>query len=145
MAFGHRKVEEKEKTKILLEEKIENLVCLGFDTFYFGGFGEFDEMYYQVVSKVKNRHKNIRRVFVCPNERWLRRKIRPKWLKEEDYEDLVYLPLDYEYWYTSIYYRNLEMIKEADIILFYVRKTDNSGAFKALQAAKKLKKRIILL
>ena len=35
------------------------------------------------------------------------------------------------------------MIKKSDFIMFYVEKTENSGAFKAMQFARKIKKNYI--
>ena len=70
---------------------------------------------------------------------------RPKWLKTEDYEEFVYLDLQFEWWYQRIYYRNCAMIDRSDIVLFYVEERENSGAYKAYKYAKLKKKETINL
>ncbi len=55
-------------------------------------------------------------------------------------EEFTYLPLDYNYWYTRIYYRNCEMIDRSDCVIFYAEQKKESGAYKALRYAQKKKK-----
>ncbi len=141
--FGHRKIE----TDINLQELknvLKNLISeRNVDTFYFGGFSEFDDLCHSVISQLKNEFPHIKRVFCLSDERHLRITKRPKWLKDEDYEDFIYLPLSFDWWYQRIYYRNCAMIDDSDFVLFYVTEKENSGAYKAYKYAKSKKKNII--
>ncbi|MBQ7348758.1 MAG: hypothetical protein IJW47_02060, partial [Clostridia bacterium] len=105
------------------------------DTFLFGGFGDFDAICHKTVTQLKNKHPYIKRVYCLTDQRFLNKNKRPKYLKDEDYEDFIYLPLDFDFWYTRIYYRNCEMIKKSNYVIFYVEERKNSGAFKALKFA----------
>lgn len=142
--FGHRyidistELENKVKSTILKLITIKNI-----NTFYFGGFGEFDKLCWETTTEIKQSYPFIKRVYCLEDERYLRSNKRPKYLKTEDYEEFIYLSLSYDYWYTRIYYRNCEMIKHSDYTVFYVYNTENSGAYKALQYAVKNKKNII--
>ncbi|MBQ8342879.1 MAG: hypothetical protein IJY21_02105 [Clostridia bacterium] len=138
--FGHREIAEKEKISKKVEEIVKALIERGVKTFLFGGFGEFDALCHKVVSAVKEKNPTIKRVFCLTDERHLNKYKRSKFLREEDYEEFIYLSLSFDYWYTRIYYRNCEMIKQSDFIVFYATKRENSGAYKALQYAIKQKK-----
>lgn len=142
--FGHRKVEEDIDERI--KEKVEDLiVSQGVEIFLFGGFGEFDELCHKIVSTLKLKYPQIKRCFCLIDERHLQKAKRPKYLLDEDYEEFLYLPLEYDYWYTRIYYRNCEMIDKSDYIVFYAMEKKESGAYKALTYARKKKKQWINL
>ena len=139
--FGHRKIEKTEKLKRQLATKIKGLTeNENYNVFYFGGFGEFDELCYEIVSELRIQHRQIKRIFCLSDERYLCLDKRPEWLKRQEYEEYVYLNLDFDYWYTRIYYRNCEMIKNSDFIIFYVDENKDGGAKKALNFARKIKK-----
>lgn len=143
--FGHRDITVSEELKIKLNVEILRLLKIGFDCFYFGGFGIFDHLCWQLVTELKIDFPNIRRVYCLSDPRHTCLSKRPKWLKDEDYEEFVYLDLDYDYWYTRIYYRNCEMINQSDFVIFYALDQENSGAYKAYKYAKKIKKHHINL
>lgn len=111
--------------------------------FYFGGLGQFDDLCYQTISELKIKYPHIRRIFCVSDPRWVRWDKRPQWLKNEVYEEVVYLDLKYDYWYTRIYYRNCEIINQSDIVVFYVKTKEKSGAYKALYYAKSKKKKFV--
>lgn len=141
--FGHSKIELSEELKIDLEKLIKRLVLeekVRF--FYFGGFGEFDDLCYEIVSKLKEKYNDIKRVFVLHDIRHKRADKRPKWISEQRYEDIIYFELKFNYWYTKIYYRNCAIIENSDYVVFYVNNFLNSGAGKAFSYAKKIKKAI---
>ena len=139
--FGHREIKGQENLRERLLVLVEELIReKEFGVFLFGGFGEFDELCHTVVSKLKEKYPTIKRVFCLNDERHLRKEKRPKYLRDEDYEEFTYLPLDYNYWYTRIYYRNCEMIDRSDYAIFYAEQKKESGAYKALQYAQKKKK-----
>ena len=139
--FGHRDIEITQDLINKLKSIIEDLIVnKEYKTFYFGGFGNFDDLCYKVVSELKIKHPFIKRVFCLYDPRHTRVSKRPKWITKEEYEDYIYLDLEFDYWYQRIYFRNIEMINQSDFIVFYINKTENSGAYKALQYAKKKKK-----
>ncbi len=143
--FGHREIVIDSKLKQQIKETIillilkEN-VCI----FYFGGFGDFDECCWEIVTELKKTYSHIKRVYCLEKEDWQYRKNkRPKRLADDRYEDFIYLPLTFDYWYTAIYYRNCAMIEYSDFVVFYAEEKENSGAYKAYKYAVKKKKKII--
>ncbi len=145
--FGHNEIEITNELKIRLKNAFIDLITnKNVSIFYFGGFGQFDELCWQIITKLKQIFPHIKRIYVCENETYVNRpRKRPKWLKNEDYEEIIYFSLRFNYWYTLIYYRNLEIIDHSDYCLFYIRNTKNSGAYKAYKYAKQNKKNIITL
>lgn len=143
--FGHREICVTETLRCKLLYEIEKLINNGFDTFYFGGYGDFDNLCWELTTELKVRYANIKRVFCFSDCRYLKKEKRPKWLSEKNYEDFIYLSLDCEWWYKRIYFRNCEMIKRSDFIIFYVNRKENSGSYKSLQFARKQKKDYINL
>lgn len=144
--FGHRKIDKTIELENKLKDIIEDLIVnKQVGIFYFGGFGDFDDLCWQIVSEAKKIHSEIKRIYCLSDPRHLRASKRSKWLKDEDYEEFVYLDLNFDWWYQRIYYRNCEMINQSDYIIFYVRNTENSGAYKALQYAKRKKVDFILV
>ena len=146
--FGHREIEVTYELKVSLRDIFIDLITSKKVTiFYFGGFGQFDELCWQVITELKqNLFPHIKRIYVCENETYVNRPSkRPKWLKNEDYEEIIYFSLTFNYWYTSIYYRNIAIIAHSDYNIFYIRNKHNSGAYKAYQYAKQNKKNIILI
>ena len=144
--FGHSKLNEKDNLEKMLFNEIERLIVeKGFNLFYFGGFGEFDALCYQVVSQLKSKYTHIKRVFCLIDEKQKNFSKRPKWLQKEVYEDFVYFHLSFDYWYTRIYFRNCQIINASDMVIFYVVNKERSGAHKALVHAINNKKDYINL
>ena len=142
--FGHSKIEITENLKERLTLTFENLIAKeNVKYFHFGGFGEFDDLCHSIITELKNEYPEIYRIFCLSDPRHQRLSKRPKWLKDEDYEEITYLDLNFDYWYTRIYYRNCEIIDRSDFVVFYVNHTEKSGAYKTLQHAIKKKKQII--
>lgn len=142
--FGHREIEITEDLVLKLTVFIEKLIVnKNFGIFYFGGFGMFDDLCYKIVSQLKQKYPYVKRIFCLSDPRHQRVSKRPNWLKNEEYEEYVYLELKYDYWYTRIYFRNCEMINRSDFVIFYAKENEDSGAYKALQHAIKNKKDFI--
>ncbi len=142
--FGHREIKQ---TKELIEAtraEIVKAINAGCRTFYFGGYGEFDLLCYQIVTKLKeeNASLGIERIYCVPQERYLRKKSR--YFDPEDYEEVIYLTPSFEGWYKSIYFRNCAMIDESTFVIFYAEAREDSGAYKALKYAQKKKDKIIV-
>lgn len=144
--FGHRNivVTEKLKTELtrIITLKIEKE---NFCNFYFGGFGDFDDLCYKIVSGLKQKYKDIRRIFCLYDNRHVSFRKRPTWLKNEEYEDYVYLEPSFSGWYKRIYFRNIEMVNISDFIIFYVENSDNSASYKILKYAKSKNKNFLNL
>lgn len=142
--FGHTKIDITDKLVNDLKILIKKLITEdNFQIFYFGGFSNFDELCWQIVSEIKQEFPLIKRIFCLSNPQHLRPSKRPKFLKENDYEEFVYLDLDFDWWYKRIYFRNIEIINKSDFVVFFVSNVENSGAYKAMQHAKKIKKPFI--
>ena len=144
--FGHLKIDITEELEKNTEKLFESLVVNeNVGNFFFGGFGLFDDLCWQVVTKLKQKYPHIKRIFCLHDPRLQRIDKRIKYFNEEDYEEFIYLDLSFDYWYTRIYYRNCEMINQSDFVVFYIRNTNNSGAYKAYKYAVKQKKQIFEL
>lgn len=143
--FGHREIIVTKELKQKLRDIIENLITKeNFVIFFFGGFGEFDNLCHEIVTKLKNKYSFVKRIYVCEDYNFVDRPHkRPKWLTKKDYEEFIYLDMRYTGFYQKIYFRNIEMIEQSDFILFYVNNTENSNAYKTMQYAKRKKKTFI--
>ena len=144
--FGHRTIKSTETLSEIITAEIVKALEFGCRTFYFGGYGDFDKLCYQIVSKIKrtNPTLNIERVYCVAQESFLHKKVR--YFERTDYEKVIYLTPAFEGWYKSIYFRNCAMIDNSEVIIFYAEKRENSGAYKAFMYAKKKKgKRIVNL
>lgn len=130
------------KLRTLFEDLILNQ---DFGIFYFGGFGAFDDICYKIVSELKLKYTHIKRIFCLSDPKHETFSKRPKWLQQEKYEEYIYLPLKFDYWYTRIYYRNSAMIDKSNFVLFYAENRKSSGAYKAYKYAVKCKKPLINL
>ena len=75
--FGHRKVDNSEELIDRLTLTIRKVLDEGVRTFYFGGFGEFDDLCWRVVTELKKEYIDIIRVFCLSDERHLRVSKRP--------------------------------------------------------------------
>jgi len=143
--FGHRDVnvtpELEQKTTVEIEKVINN----GCHIFYFGGYGDFDDLCYKIVTHIKEERPdlNIQRIYCVSQERYLRKKVR--YFNKEDYDEITYLMPSFEGWYKSIYYRNCAMIDNSNYIIFYCEENPDSGAYKAYKYALKQKKNVINL
>ena len=142
--FGHRTVDAKEDIIELIKTEIYKAIEFGCATFYFGGYGEFDDLCYQVLTEVmrENLELNLKRKYCVSQERFLRKKT--PYFNREDYDEVVYLVPSFDGWYKSIYFRNCAMIDNSDYVVFYAEERQDSGAYKALKYAKKQKDKIIV-
>lgn len=121
------------------------IVSESFSIFLFGGYGEFDSLCHCAVSKLKNKYPFIQRVYCYSDEKqYAKSKIKGEILLA-DYEKFEMLPLDFDYWYTRIYFRNCKMVDLSDLVIFYAKAVTGSGAYKILRYAEKSKKRLINL
>ena len=143
--FGHSNITITDALRKQVASNIQQLINLGFNVFYFGGFSEFDEFCFEIVTKFKNilTNVNIIRIFCVWQEKYLTKKT-PRF-NCDNYDKIVYLTPTFEGWYKSIYFRNCAMIDKSDFILFYVNNKESSGAYKAYKYALSKKKSFINL
>lgn len=138
--FGHSDVDITDDLRARTRIEIDKAIADGVRTFLFGGRSDFDDLCYDIVTEKKNENPqlNIRRVFCFALDNQLRKP--PRWFIRKEYEALECPAKTFDYWYTAIYYRNLAMIDQSDLVLFWVEKRKNSGAYKTyLYAVKKHK------
>ncbi len=142
--FGHRYVEITDDLIKLTKCEILKIINFGCRIFYFGGYGDFDNLCYKIVSKIQEEKPEllIKRVYCVSQERYLRKKVR--YFNRDDYDEVIYLVPSFEGWYKSIYFRNCAMIDESDFLVFYVQERENSGAFKTYKYAIKKKDKYVV-
>ena len=142
--FGHRDVTITDELYAATTAEILKSVDLGCRIFYFGGYGDFDDLCYRIVSKIKEENPtlDIQRIYCVSQERYLRKNVR--YFRREDYDEVIYLVPSFEGWYKSIYFRNCAMIDESATVIFYAEERENSGAYKAYRYAKKKKDKYII-
>ena len=140
--FGHRFVADPEVLEPQLKRVVRALINEGVDTFWLGGYGDFDKLAERVTKELKVEFPHIQRVLA-----------------------LAYLPTnkeDYQYknaFYDLMFYpegveeapkkfaitkRNRYMVENADVVVAWVN-AETGGAALAIQHAQKLKKKVILL
>lgn len=143
--FGHFDVDITNELKARTGEEIDKAIADGVRIFLFGGRSDFDDLVYNVVSKKKeqNPRLNIKRIFCFALDKQLQNP--PNWFKRKEYEGYDCPCKDFDWWYTSIYFRNCAMIDQSDLVLFYAEERKNSGAYKAYKYAVKSYKTIVNL
>ncbi|MBQ3005748.1 MAG: DUF1273 family protein [Clostridia bacterium] len=147
--FGHRTIDETEKLKEQLCEKIEDLILnKKVDTFLFGSKSRFNSLCYELVTEMKEKYSHIKRIFVRAEYPVIDDTYREYLL--ESYED-TYYPEKIIGVSRAVYVvRNYEMIKHSHFCVVYydescIPKNRKSGTKIALDYAVKQKKEIIKL
>lgn len=142
--FGHKRILVTAQLEKDLYQLFEWLILeKDINIFYFGGFSDFDDLCYKVVTELKTKYPFIKRVYVFEDYKFINRpQKRPQWFHAEDYEALEYFETVYTGFTKRIYFRNCEIIDRSDVVVFYVNHTENSGAYKAIQYATRKKKLI---
>ena len=140
--FGHRLVLDEEKIKAKLQKTVRDLIQKGVDTFWLGGYGEFDALAEQVTLDLKHEFPHIQRVFALA----YLPKNKEDYLYMEKLYDFMFYPEGVEVGPKkfAITRRNKYLAEHADIVVAYVT-GESGGAYQALKYAQKLNKKIILL
>ena len=143
--FGHSDVDITNELKERTRAEIDRAIADGVRTFLFGGMSAFDDLCYDIVTEEKNvkTQLDIKRVFCFALDKQLRKP--PSWFVPKEYEAFECPTKDFNYWYTAIYYRNVAMIDQSDLILFCVEQRENSGAYKTYRYAVKKHKYVVNL
>lgn len=143
--FGHLNVDITDELIARTRAEIDKAISDGVRIFLFGGRSGFDDLCYDIVTEKRNSKPRlgIKRVFCFALDKQLTKP--PWWYKQKEYEAFECPAKDYDNWYTAIYYRNLAMIDQSDLVLFWVEKRENSGAYKTYMYAAKRHKRTVNL
>ena len=140
---GHSYVYERDAVKELVKEQMrknitnsEHIAC------YLGGYGDFDEICALACRELKREYEGVEVVYVTA---YLGLSEQAK-IKEMQgwglYDASIYPPIEKTPLRFAIAKRNEWMMANADIVIAYVDHA-YGGAYRALQVAKRRKKRII--
>jgi len=126
----------KEQLKTILREEIrKNPTC----KFYLGGYGDFDGLCLRTLRELKHDFPSIEILFITP---YLDKNYSKLELAKYYYDDVIFPPIESVPRKFAILKRNEWMVEQADLVIAYV-KYSWGGAAKALEYAKRKKKRII--
>ncbi|MBQ2968230.1 MAG: hypothetical protein IJE10_08955 [Clostridia bacterium] len=115
--IGHRKVKDAEKLKEKLFNIIETFIIRGTDTFLFGSKSEFNDICYNIVTALKQKHVSVRRIYIRAEYPEINDDYKSYLL--EKYED-TYFPERAKNAGKAVYIeRNFEMIDRANVCVFY--------------------------
>lgn len=147
--FGHRTINETEELKSKLNEIIEKLIVdENVDTFLFGSKSRFNSLCLEVVTKIKEKHPHIKRIYVRGEYPYISEQYKNYLL--EYYED-TYYPEHIINSGRAVYIkRNYEMINKSQYCVVYYDEANapsirKSGTKIALDYAVKKHKCIITL
>jgi len=144
--IGHKEIDETQELKAKLCKEIERLIeDEGVDTFLFGSKSRFDSLCLELVTKVKEKHPHIKRVYVRAEYPVIDDSYKAYLLRS--YEDTYYPKKIVGAGKASYVERNHEMIDKSRFCVFFYDSasvaTRKSGTEIALAYAKKKKKIII--
>ena len=147
--IGHKKIETNEKLLFNLTETVITLLNKGVTTFFFGSKSQFNDLAWEVVSKLKKDYPFITRVYVRSAFQHINSSYEKYLLT---FYEKTYFPQNIEkagkYSYVE---RNFEMIDKSTYCVFYYNENytstlkRNSGTKTAFLYARKKKKEIINL
>ena len=158
--FGHRDTPQTEELKQKIRETVERLIIEeGVDTFLFGSRSNFDELCHIVVTELKEKYPNIRRIaYLCKHESGclvgagMEQRRRIKELTGRDvyvpeYEDIRKSDRVNSAGRASYVVRNYWMVENSDYVIIYIKKNYSlsrsiSGTWVVYQYA--IKKNIIV-
>lgn len=147
--FGHRTINETEELKLKLRQTIESLIVDEMiDTFLFGSKSRFDALCLEIVTILKEKYPNIRRIYVRAEFQNISDSYKEYLM--ESYEDTYYPERIIGAGKTAYIERNCEMINKSRFCIVYYDKflesttIRKSGTKIALNYAIGRKKEIIL-
>ena len=131
--FGHRVVWADIRSS--LDDEVGRAIAEGCHVFYTGAQGDFDRLFTEAVQKVKNKHKDISLICVCP---YYTKQIQKNREYYENHFDEVLIPmaLDDVHYKVAIPKRNEWMVNHSDLVLGYTVR-ESSGAYVAIEYAKR--------
>lgn len=150
--IGHRKIDVSHNICNKVGDIIENLiVSQNADTFIFGGRGMFDELCYDVVTRLQKKYQNIKRVYLRSQFEFIGKQYKEYLL--ESYEVTEFPQTVHNAGRLSHVKRNEAMIDMSDVLIVFYDKEykpncrngniTKSGTGIALDYAKRKGKKII--
>lgn len=96
--FGHEQIQDTEELREKIRLTFNDLIVnKNVKNFYFGGFGKFDEICWEIITELKLQFYDIKRIFCLSDPRHINPCKRPSWINTNDYEEIIYFDLDYDY------------------------------------------------
>ncbi|MBE6536399.1 MAG: DUF1273 family protein [Ruminococcaceae bacterium] len=140
---GHSLITSNKKVKEMVKEQIRNhIIDDELVTCYLGGYGDFDTICAYACKELKQEYKDIEAIYVTPYIS-LSEQEKIKEMNRCGLCDMsIYPPIENVPLRFAILKRNEWMMKNADLIIAYVKR-NYGGAYKSLQVAKRKKKKII--
>ena len=118
VSVGHRKINLTEDLKSKLRVTMEKLIVdEKVDMFLFGSRSDFDDLCYEIVTELKEKHPHIKRVYVRAEYPFIDESYRNYIL--ESYEDTYYPERMENAGRASYVERNQEMINQSDVCVVY--------------------------
>jgi uncharacterized phage-like protein YoqJ len=116
--FGHRDTPQIEELKEKVRKIIERLIVEeGVDTFLFGSRSKFDDLCHIVVTELKEKYPNIKRIYIRSQYSYLDKQYKDYLLKS--YDNTTMPPRVEKAGRASYVERNQEMIDVSDFCIFY--------------------------
>ncbi len=131
---GHREIHDNFDVEKWLYSVTEDLIRSGADTFYLGGYGEFDWLARDILAVHKVKHSHIKLILVTP---YINHN-----MNDCDYDDVIFPNLDNVHNKIAIIKRNEWMVKQSDCLVAYVI-YNKGGASRTLNYAKQNNKQTI--
>ena len=131
---GHRHTQDTPGLRSWLADSVERLIREGADTFYLGGYGDFDRIAASVVWTLKKKYPQIESVLVLA---YLGRPVNAERFDRTIYPEIEDGPMRF-----AITRRNRWMVDNSDVLIAYVI-LDSGGAAAARRYAMSKKKRVI--
>lgn len=131
---GHRHTQDTPELRAWLAAIVEKLIAEGADTFYLGGYGDFDRIAAPVVWTLKQKYPQIESVLVLP---YLGRAV-----NAERYDRTMYPEIEGGPMRFAITKRNQWLVDNSDVLIAHVV-LDSGGAAAARRYAMGRKKRVI--
>lgn len=147
--IGHRGIEKTEELKRQLTAVVEELITAKqVDTFLFGSKSAFNDLCYEQVTSIKQKHPHIKRIYVRAEYPDISENYKNYLLKY--YEGTYYPQNVLDSGRAAYIKRNEEMIQKSDFCVFYYNETflpsiRKSGTKIALDYAARKGKEIIIL
>ena len=147
--IGHRTINETEELKLQLCVIVEKLITeQNVDTFLFGSKSRFNDLCHEILTKIKEKHPHIKRIYVRAEYPHISDRYKAYLLK--DYEDTYYPEKIIGAGKIAYVKRNCEMIDHSRFCVIYYSEKDapkarKSGTKIALDYAVKKGKEIIKL
>lgn len=122
-------------------ETVEKLILDGFNVFYDGNHGDFDETCSWAVEKLKNKYPNVKLILVITHYRYKKE----NFILPKRYDGSIYPDLENVYPKRKIIERNKWMVDNCDVLVARVTDELSVGAYKTVKYAQKKNKRIIFI